>query len=79
MRHRRRFKALAFGVRARDGGAIGILSITNTHTDKNGLGHVEGSKLPEALRWKFFSPISMRWKLKLLINMSPPPFGLHCR
>ena len=32
LRHRMGLKALAFGVRARDGGAIGILSITDTQT-----------------------------------------------
>ena len=48
MWHRRRLAALAFGVRARDGGAIGILSITDRQTDKNGLGHVEGSKTSRA-------------------------------
>ena len=46
----------AFGVRARDGGAFGILSITDTHTDKNGLGHVEGSKTSRAAALELFFP-----------------------
>ena len=46
----------AFGVRARDGGAIGILSITDRHTDKNGLGHVEGSKTSRAAALELFFP-----------------------
>ena len=53
------FGLLAFGVRARDGGAIGILSITHTQTNKNGLGHVEGSKTSRAAALKFFSPIGV--------------------
>ena len=53
---RTRFGLLAFGVRARDGGAIGILSITNTHTNKNGLGHVEGSKTSRAAALEVFFP-----------------------
>ena len=51
MSRRRRFGLLAFGVRARDGGAIGILSITNKQSDNNGL---RGLKLPEPLRWTFY-------------------------
>ena len=53
---RRRFGLLAFGVRARDGGAIGILSITHKQTDKNGLGHVEGSKTSRAAALEVFFP-----------------------
>ena len=56
LRHRRRFGLLAFGVRARDGGAIGILSTTDRHTDKNGLGHVEGSKTSRAAALEVFFP-----------------------
>ena len=57
LRHRRGTHPRAFGVRAKDGGAIGILSITHKHTKKNGLGHVEGSKTARAAALEFFSPI----------------------
>ena len=46
----------AFGVRAKDDGAIGILSITDTHTDKNGFNHVEGSKTARVAALAFFFP-----------------------
>ena len=59
LRHRRVFSALACGVRAKDGGAIGILSITHTHTDKNGFNHVEGSKTARVAALAFFSPITV--------------------
>ena len=46
----------AFGVRAKYDGAIGILSITDTHTDKNGFNHVEGSKTARVAPLAFFFP-----------------------
>ena len=56
--HRMVFSALACGVRAKDDGAIGILSITHRHTNKIGFNHVEGSKTARVAALAFFSPIS---------------------
>ena len=78
LRHRRVFSALACGVRAKDDGAIGILSITDRHTHKNGFNHVEGSKTARVAALAFFSPMLTKAKKAFaIIGVSPAAFAMH--